>query len=182
VSALRIGTPVPGVVLRHAGKEDTGTVLEFIRGLAEYERLAHEVVATEADIEAALAGERKVIDVVLADYEGEAAGFALYFYSFSTFLGRPGIYLEDLFVRPHLRGKGIGTALLVYLATIARDRGCGRLEWSVLDWNEPSIHFYRGLGAVAMDEWTVNRITGERLHALASKMEFVAMPPREERR
>ena len=113
-----------------------------------------------------------MIDVVLADYKGAAAGFALYFQSFSTFLGKPGIYLEDLFVKPELRGNGIGTALLVYLAKITTERGFGRLEWSVLDWNTPSIDFYRSLGAVGMDEWTVNRMTGDVLGVLAERMTF----------
>ena len=163
---------VPGLALRHAGYEDAAVVLSFIRGLAEYEKLSHEVVATEHDIAEALAGEQRVIEVVLAYYNGEPAGFALFFYNFSTFLGRRGIYLEDLFVDPALRGSGIGTALLTYLAKIATDQNLGRLEWSVLDWNEPSIRFYQSLGALALDEWTVNRVTGEKLGTLAQRIEF----------
>ena len=169
-----LDTPVDGLTLREAVPGDEAQIIAFIRGLAEYERLAHEMVATEDDIATWTFGPDKVIDVVLADYRGQPAGFALYFQSFSTFLGKPGIYLEDLFVKPELRGKGIGTALLVYLAKITTERGFGRLEWSVLDWNTPSIEFYRSLGAVGMDEWTVNRMTGDVLDALAQRMTFTA--------
>lgn len=165
-----LATPVQGLTLRYAGENDISDVLGFIRALAKYEHLEHEMVATADGIRASLFGERKVIDVVLADFQGAPAGFALYFYNFSTFLGKPGIYLEDLFVHEHLRGNGIGTALLSHLAQVAREQGCGRLEWSVLDWNEPSIQFYKSLGAVLMDEWTVNRVTGDALVALADKM------------
>lgn len=167
-----LDTPIDGLILREAVPGDEGQIIEFIRGLAEYERLAHEMVATHDDISRWAFGPDKVIDVVLADYKGAAAGFALYFQSFSTFLGKPGIYLEDLFVKPELRGNGIGTALLVYLAKITTERGFGRLEWSVLDWNTPSIDFYRSLGAVGMDEWTVNRMTGDVLGMLAERMTF----------
>ena len=170
-----IATPVPGVTLRHASPDDVPLVLDFIRGLAEYERLAHEAVATEAGLRAALFGPDKVIEVVIADHDGEPAGFALYFYNFSTFVGKRGIYLEDLFVRPERRGLGIGRALLCYLACLAVEQDCGRLEWSVLDWNEPAIGFYRRLGAVALDEWTVNRVTGDALRRLGREMAF---PPR----
>jgi len=165
-----IATPVPGLLLRHAAPRDAPQVVAFIRALAEYERLDHEMVADEADIAAALDGPRRVIDVVLAELDGRPAGFALYYYSFSTFVGRRGIYLEDLFVLPELRRRGIGRALLVYLAQLAEARGCGRLEWSVLDWNEPSIAFYRSLGAVGLDDWTVHRVAGEALTRLATSM------------
>ena len=169
---MAFGTPIDGLKLRHAEPGDEGYVLAFIHGLAEYEHLADQVVATELDIANALFGSDKVADVVLADYQGESAGFALYFRSFSTFLGKPGLYLEDLFVRPEIRGKGIGTALLVYLAQIATERGYGRLEWSVLDWNTPSIEFYKSLGAVVMDDWSVNRVTGDALTRLGQRMTF----------
>lgn len=160
-------TETPDLKLRLATEADTDLILDFIQGLAEYEKLAHEVVADADTLRASLFGERRVAEVILAEYRGEAAGFALFFHNFSTFLGRPGLYLEDLFVRPELRGNGIGRELLSCLARIAVDRGCGRLEWSVLDWNEPAIRFYRRLGAQAMDEWTVFRVTGDALAALA---------------
>ena len=146
-------------------------ILRFIEKLAEYEKLSHEVVATETALRKYLFGARPMAEVILAYWGGEAVGFALFFYNFSTFLARPGIYLEDLFVDVEHRGKGIGKALLTRLAQIARERGCGRLEWSVLDWNEPSIQFYRGLGATAKDEWTTYRLTGEALEKLATRGE-----------
>lgn len=147
--------------------EDVPLILTFIRELAEYERLSHEVVATEGSLREWLFGDRPVAEVLVGEHGEEAAGFALFFHNFSTFLGKPGIYLEDLYVRPEFRGKGIGKAMLAHLARLAEDRGCGRLEWSVLDWNEPSITFYESLGAVAMDDWTVHRVTGEALKRLA---------------
>ena len=153
--------------LRPASESDVPVILRFIEKLAEYEKLSHEVVATEAALRKYLFGARPMAEVILAYWGGEAVGFALFFYNFSTFLARPGIYLEDLFVDVEHRGKGIGKALLRRLAQIARERGCGRLEWSVLDWNEPSIQFYRRLGAVAKDEWTTYRLTGEALEELA---------------
>lgn len=153
--------------IRNAEPEDTSLILEFIRGLAEYERLLHEMVADEALLRHHLFGAKPMAEVILAEWEGKPAGFALFFHNFSTFLGRPGIYLEDLFVLPGMRGRGIGKALLVHLAGLARERGCGRLEWSVLDWNEPSIGFYKKLGAVAKEEWSIFRITGEALSRLA---------------
>lgn len=155
--------------IRPATEADVPRILEFIRGLAEYERLAHEVVATEALLHQWLFGPRPVAEVLLADLDESPAGFALYFHNFSTFLGRPGIYLEDLFVRPELRGRGVGIRLLGELARLAVARGCGRLEWSVLDWNESAIGFYRALGAVAQDEWTVFRVTGDALTRLAGR-------------
>ncbi|MBK5292432.1 MAG: GNAT family N-acetyltransferase [Acidobacteriia bacterium] len=153
--------------IRNAEPEDTSLILEFIRGLAEYERLLHEMVADEALLRHHLFGAKPMAEVILAEWEGKPAGFALFFHNFSTFLGRPGIYLEDLFVLPGMRGRGIGKALLVHLAGLARERGCGRLEWSVLDWNEPSIGFYKKLGAVAKEEWSIFRVTGEALSRLA---------------
>jgi GNAT superfamily N-acetyltransferase len=142
-------------------------ILAFIRGLAEYEKLSDEVVATEAMLADALFGPRRVAEVLIASVDGVEVGFALFFHNFSTFLGRAGIYLEDLFVRPEARGRGVGRALLERLAAIAVDRACGRLEWAVLDWNESAIGFYRRLGAVPMDEWTVFRVTGPALRELA---------------
>jgi GNAT superfamily N-acetyltransferase len=155
--------------LRQANKNDVSLILDFIKKLAEYERLSHEVVATEEDLEKHLFGEEKVAEVILA-YEGEVAvGFALFFHNFSTFLGKPGIYLEDLFVMEEYRGKGYGKMLLTKLARVAKERDCGRLEWAVLDWNEPAIEFYKSLGATLLDEWIVNRLTGESLEKMAEK-------------
>ena len=151
---------------RFAAEGDIGTILGFIRGLAEYEHMEDEVVATEALLREWIF-EKKKAEVLLAAVDGEDVGFALFFHNFSTFLGRAGIYLEDLFVKPEQRGKGYGGALLRRLAQIAVERGCGRLEWSCLDWNQPSIDFYRGLGAVPMEGWTVYRLTGETLRAAA---------------
>jgi len=152
--------------LRFATEADTALILAFIRELAEYEHLAHEVVADEETLRRTLFYDRKVAEVVIAEYCTEPAGFALFFHNYSTFLGKAGLYLEDLFVKPAFRGKGIGKELLACLARIALDRGCGRLEWWVLDWNESAIGFYRNLGAQAMDEWTVFRVTGDALSRL----------------
>lgn len=159
----------PSIVLRPAVREDVPLILELVQGLAEYERLAHEAVATAVDMEAALFGTRPAAEVVIAECDGAPAGFALFFVSFSTFLGKPGLYLEDLFVRPELRGRGIGQRLMVHLAQLAVERGYGRFEWSVLDWNAPAIEFYRTLGARPMDGWTVQRVSGEALSALAGR-------------
>jgi GNAT superfamily N-acetyltransferase len=155
------------ITVRPAVEPDVPVILRFIRDLAEYEHLEHEVVATEASLREALFGSRPYAEVVLACLDGEPVGFALFFHNFSTFLGRAGIYLEDLFVRPEARGHGVGRRLLTWLAATAVTRNCGRLEWSVLDWNEPSIRFYRNLGAVPMDEWTMFRVTGPALTRLA---------------
>jgi GNAT superfamily N-acetyltransferase len=155
------------ITIRPACRDDVPLVLEFIRDLARYERLEHEVAASEAQLREALFGERRYAEVVFACSGGEPVGFALFFHNFSTFKGRPGIYLEDLFVRPEARGRGIGKQLLAHLARIAVERDCARLEWAVLDWNEPSIGFYRSLGAKPMDEWTTFRLTGESLALLA---------------
>ena len=162
-----ITTSDPKTVLRLATADDVGLVLDFIRQLAEYEKKTDEVIADEDQLQQSLFGERRVAEVVIASYQGEPAGFALFFHNFSTFLGRPGIYLEDLFVIPKLRGRGIGRVMLSFLARLAVERGCGRLEWWVLDSNEPAIRFYERLGAQAMDEWTVYRFTGDTLEELA---------------
>lgn len=157
-----------GFRIREATEEDVPLILAFVRELAEYEKLSHEVVATEEALRDSLFGERRVAEVLLGYVEDEPAAFALFFHNFSTFLGKPGIYLEDLFVRPEFRGTGLGKAMLSHLAGLAKERGCGRLEWWVLDWNEPAIGFYKGLGAEPMDEWTVYRVTGEALERLAN--------------
>lgn len=150
-----------------ATRNDIPLILALIRELAEYERLSHEVDATEDLLSETLFGKRPYAEVILAYYDGQPVGYALFFHSYSTFLGRPGLYLEDLFVRPALRGKGIGKALLATLAGIAVKRKCGRLEWAVLNWNEPAIGFYKSLGAKPMDTWTVYRLTGDSLEQLA---------------
>jgi GNAT superfamily N-acetyltransferase len=155
------------LTIRPAAAPDVPEVLRFIRELAVYERLEHEVVATEAALHAALFGPRPYAEVVFACLDGVPVGFALFFHTFSTFLGKPGIYLEDLFVRPTARGRGVGRSLLAWLARTALERGCGRLDWAVLDWNEPSIRFYHGLGAVALDDWTTMRVSGAALERLS---------------
>jgi GNAT superfamily N-acetyltransferase len=151
-----------------ASRNDLPLILSLIKELAEYERLANEVVATEEILAETLFGEHPFAEVVLALYDEEPAGYALFFHSFSTFLGRPGIYLEDLYVRPPFRSRGIGKTLLIFLAQLAQKRKCGRLEWAVLNWNESAIGFYRSLGAQPMDTWTVNRLSGENLARLAA--------------
>ncbi|MBQ2940752.1 MAG: GNAT family N-acetyltransferase [Clostridia bacterium] len=148
--------------IRYADKKDAGLILEFIKELAEYEKMSSEVVATE-ELLTEWIFEKKKAEVIFALEDGKEVGFALFFHNFSTFLGRAGIYLEDLFVKPDYRGKGYGKGLLKKLAEIAKERGCGRLEWSCLDWNKPSIDFYLSLGAKPMDEWTVYRIAGKTL-------------------
>jgi GNAT superfamily N-acetyltransferase len=154
-------------LVRNATEDDVPLILSFIRELAEYEKLSHEVVATEEALRETLFGGRRYAEVLIGEQDGIPAGFALFFHNFSTFLGKPGIYLEDLYVRPEFRGAGIGKQLLSRLARLAVERDCGRLEWWVLDWNEPSIGFYRKIGAFPMDEWTVYRLTGEALEELA---------------
>lgn len=156
----------PGIVVRCAEEQDTSVILQFIRELAEYERLSHEVVVDERQLQHFLFGERPVAEVIIAECDTAPAGFALFFQTFSTFLGRPGLYLEDLYVRPDMRGKGIGQTLLRHLARLAVERGYGRLEWSVLDWNESALRFYEGLGADLMDDWKVYRLSGNALSEL----------------
>lgn len=155
-------------IVRAATTDDVSLIRSLIEGLADYERLRHECVATDDLLRASLFGPRPYAEVVIAEREGEPVGFALFFHNFSTFLARPGIYLEDLYVRPEHRGHGIGRALLRHLAQLAVERECGRLEWSVLDWNEDAIGFYRKLGARPQDEWTVYRVTGDALTQLAT--------------
>ena len=158
----------PEIRIARATEADVPLILRLIQGLAEYEKLAHEVTATEAGLRETLFGARPAADVIIAYADGTPAGFALFFPNYSTFLGKPGLYLEDLFVRAEWRGHGIGRALLRQLATIAVQRGCGRFEWSVLDWNEPAIGFYKSLGATLMDGWSIFRVTGDALTTLAS--------------
>jgi GNAT superfamily N-acetyltransferase len=155
--------------IRFAIAADCGTILRFIRALAEYERLAHEVTADEAQLRATLFGDRPAAEVLLAELGGAPVGFALFFPSYSTFLGKPGLYLEDLFVDPAMRGRGCGLALMSALARIAVERRYGRFEWAVLDWNEPALRFYAQLGAAPQSEWTVQRLTGAPLAALAER-------------
>ncbi|MDF2440375.1 MAG: hypothetical protein JWN98_1359 [Abditibacteriota bacterium] len=156
------------VSIRPATPADAGTILELIRELAIYEKLLHEVEATEELLQKHLFDEPKA-RVLIAEYDGGAVGYALFFYNFSTFLGRPGIHLEDIFVQPQFRGRGIGKALLIQVAQIASQESCGRLEWNVLDWNEPSIAFYKSMGATPLEDWTIMRVTGDALTQLAQK-------------
>ena len=157
------------ISIRFATVEDVPLILKLIRGLAEYERLASEAVVTEAGLRKSLFGERPQAEVIIAELGGQPAGFALFFHNFSTFVGKHGLYLEDLFVFPEFRGHGIGRALMARLARIAVERDCGRFEWWVLDWNQPAIGFYESLGARAMSDWTVYRLTGDPLTRLAEE-------------
>lgn len=156
-----------GFSIRTAVAADIPTILALIRELAEYEKLTHEVVASEDSLREALFGERRTAEVLLGELDGSAIGYAVFFHNFSTFLGRPGIYLEDIYIKPECRGRGFGEAMFRRLGQIAVERRCNRLEWVVLDWNESAIGFYRKLGARPMDEWTVFRITGQPLRDLA---------------
>jgi GNAT superfamily N-acetyltransferase len=154
--------------IREGTESEVPVILQFIRDLAEYEKLAHLVTATEAQLRATLFGNSPFAEVLIGEEDGTPVGFALFFHNYSTFLAQPGIYLEDLFVKPEYRGRGYGKALLTRLAQIARERNCGRVEWAVLDWNEPSIAFYKSLGARPMDDWHTFRLTGEALEKLAN--------------
>jgi len=156
--------------IRSATFDDVPTILRLIRDLAEYERAPNEVTATEKQLVDVLFGDKPAAEVLLAFEGDKAVGFAVFFHNFSTWLGRPGLYLEDLFVRPEVRGKGYGRALLIHLAKIARDRGCGRMEWAVLDWNEPAIDFYKKLGARPLDEWKIFRLTRDGIARLAEDL------------
>ena len=155
--------------IRNANINDSATILGFIKELAEYENMSNDVVATEELLKQNIF-EKKLAEVIIAEYDNKPVGFALFFHNFSTFLGKGGIYLEDLYVQPAMRGKNIGKTLLSSLAKLAVDRDCGRLEWSCLNWNEPSIKFYKSQGAIPMDQWTVYRVTGKELNELASKI------------
>ena len=166
---MRPATSIPNFRIERTGPQDVPLILSFIKELAEYERLAESVTATEDLLREALFGERPSAEAVIG-YDGDTpVSFALFFHNFSTFIGRPGLYLEDLYVKPALRGRGIGRAMLRYLAQLAKERGCGRLEWAVLDWNERAIKFYKSLGAAPLAEWTVFRLTGEALDKLAAE-------------
>lgn len=165
---MRIKTAQEGFELRFAEEKDVSLILGFIKELAEYEKMRDDVVATEEDLRESLF-ERKVAEVIIAEYNNKPVGFALFFHNFSTFLGRPGIYLEDLYVKPEMRGKGMGKIMLSFLANLAIERNCGRLEWWCLDWNKPSIDFYMSLESEPMDEWTVYRLCDNSLKALANQ-------------
>ncbi len=159
----------PHLNLRGAEETDVEIILGLIRALADYERLSHEVRADAATLRRCLFGARPVAEVVIAEADGAPVGFALFFPNFSTFLGLPGIYIEDLYIEPAWRGQGIGRALLAYVARLAKGRGCGRLEWAVLDWNEPAISFYKKLGGRMLDDWRIFRVTGTALDALSGQ-------------
>lgn len=153
--------------IRQAAQEDVPLILSLIKELADYEKLLHEVTATENDLRESLFGPRPYAEVLLAFHGGEPAAYALFFHNYSTFLGRQGMYVEDLYVRPRLRACGIGKAMLQRVARLALERGCGRLEWSVLDWNQPAIDFYTTIGAVPMEDWTIYRLVGKALDAFS---------------
>jgi GNAT superfamily N-acetyltransferase len=160
---------IPGFEIRAATEADVPLILSFITKLAVYEKLAHEVTAAEESLRETLFGSRRFAEVALGFFNGEPVGFVLFFHNYSTFLAKPGLYIEDLFVDEEFRGRGFGRALFLHVGKLARERNCGRLEWAVLDWNEPAIGFYKKLGAAAMDEWTVFRITGENLKRLGNE-------------
>jgi GNAT superfamily N-acetyltransferase len=167
------------IQITEATERDVAVILDLIRQLAEYERLADRVTATEDQLRKTLFGARPAAEVLLAAVDGETVGYALFFGSYSTFLAKPGLYLEDLFVRPHARGRGVGTALLARVAQVALERDCGRVEWAVLDWNKPSIRFYESLGAVPMGDWTAFRLTGDALAKLGSVPIATSSPERQ---
>jgi GNAT superfamily N-acetyltransferase len=152
--------------IRNTNPQDVSLILQFIKEIAEYEKLSHEVVTTEKILMESLFGEKKSAEVVIGEFEDKPVGYAIYFYNFSTFLGKKGLYLEDLFVKPEYRGKGFGKELLLHLVKIAKDQNCGRMEWSVLNWNKPAIEFYQSLGAKPMGGWTVYRLDTEALNNL----------------
>ena len=167
-----VSTSIANFTIRTATVTDIPLILSFIKELAEYEKLSNEVVATEEILAESLFGERSSsAEVVIGYYKNEPVAFALFFHNFSTFLGKPGLYLEDLYVNTEMRGKGIGKVLILYLANLAKNRGCGRFEWWVLDWNKSAIQFYHSIGAKPMDEWTVQRVDGEALDQLANEFE-----------
>jgi GNAT superfamily N-acetyltransferase len=160
-------TAISDFEVRTAVEDDVPLILQFIRKLAQYERLSHEMVATEEMLRGTLFGGKRTAEVIIGEYRRSPVGFAIYFHNYSTFLGRPGIYIEDLYVDEEHRGHGFGFALFQHIVGLAKERKCGRLEWAVLDWNDPAIQFYKKLGAVAMSDWTVYRLTGEALDRLA---------------
>ena len=166
---MTISTYLKGFFIRDTTVEDSELILNFIKKLAEYEQLSHEVVATVETLRETLFGEKAYAEVVIGEFEGVPAGYALFFYNFSTFTGRPGIYLEDIYVDKEMRGKGFGKCLLAYIAKLAVERNCTRVDWSVLDWNEPSIQFYRSIGAIPMEAWTVQRLHGDALLSFAGE-------------
>ena len=166
---MTISTYLKGFFIRDTTIEDSELILNFIKKLAEYEQLSHEVVATVETLRETLFGEKAYAEVVIGEFEGVPVGYALFFYNFSTFTGRPGIYLEDIYVDKEMRGKGFGKCLLAYIAKLAVERNCTRVDWSVLDWNEPSIQFYRSIGAIPMKAWTVQRLHGDALLSFAGE-------------
>jgi len=166
---MKLQTRIEGFFIRDADKTDCGLILSFIKELAEYEKLLHEVKATEEILHRSLFSNQPYARVIIGEFQGQPVGYALFFNNFSTFTGRPGIYLEDLYVSPHMRGKGFGKSLLAYLAKLAHEENYTRVEWSVLNWNEPSIQFYRSIGAIPMDGWTVQRLHGQALENFAKE-------------
>ena len=166
---MTISTYLKGFFIRDTTVEDSELILNFIKKLAEYEQLSHEVVATVETLRETLFGEKAYAEVVIGEFEGVPVGYALFFYNFSTFTGRPGIYLEDIYINKEMRGKGFGKCLLAYIAKLAVERNCTRVDWSVLDWNEPSIQFYRSIGAIPMEAWTVQRLHGDALLSFAGE-------------
>ena len=165
-----IRTKIIGLTLRFASEDDIAVILEFIKELADYEKLSHEVVATEDLLRKSLFGKKPVAEVIIAEYLTKPVGFCLFFHNFSTFLGRPGIYIEDIYIRLEHRGQGFGKLLLAYVAKLALERDCGRIEWSVLDWNINALNFYNDLGASAMDGWTIYRIANKSLSELSKEI------------
>ena len=166
---MTTSTDLTNFTIKPATKKDVPVILAFIKKLADYERLSHEAVATDELLQRTLFGQRRTAEVAIGYFSNQPVGFVLFFHNFSTFLGRPGIYIEDLFVEEAFRRRGFGGALLAHVAKLAVARHCGRLEWSVLDWNEPAVNFYQKLGAMPMNEWTVFRVTGEKLNQLATR-------------
>ena len=166
---MTISTSLKEFMIRDTTVDDCDLILNFIKELAEYERLSHEVTATRETLLETLFGENPHAEVLIGEFKRDPVAYALFFHNFSTFTGRPGIYLEDIYVRPQMRGKGFGKCLLAYIAKLAVERNCTRVEWSVLDWNEPSIQFYRSIGAIPMDEWTVQRLHGDALNSFAEE-------------
>jgi GNAT superfamily N-acetyltransferase len=167
-----IATDTPGFQIKSATEPDVSVILSFVKKLAHYERLSHEVVATEKLLQETLFGERRTAEVAIGYLETKPVGFVLFFHNYSTFLGKPGLYIEDLFVDEDYRRRGYGRALLLHVARLAKERDCGRLEWSVLDWNQPAINFYKKLGALPMSEWTGRSVNGDGAHPLATIPSF----------